>query len=422
MLTLDKSNLDHFLDSATYDRAVADMGKHAEVLQNGSGDGAEMRGWLTLPQSSRLYLDDIMALAEEIRAGNATLICIGIGGSYLGAQAVISALAPGAKTVFAGHHLEPGYLKRLMNALDSEEVYLNVISKSGTTTEPALVFRIIAAWLKQKYPTNWRKRVIVTTDPERGALHALAEMEKIRQLPIPADVGGRFSVLTSAGLLPMAAAGLDLSALLDGAGTMAEKLVQLPPKANPAHQLAALRTLLYNQGYKIEILASFHPRLAYLAEWWKQLAGESEGKDNRGIFPASCTYTTDLHALGQWIQEGERTIFETFLWIEESSTDLAIPDTGGVDDGLGYLAGRSLNDIQKQVLSAVVQAHTDGGVPCSIIRLPKLDEDNVGGLLYFFEYTVALTAYAQGINPFNQPGVEAYKQEMFRRLGKPGAE
>ncbi len=420
MIKFDASKLAQIPDLPDFNKTIAEMKGFAETLHNGTGAGSDMLGWLELPRKSKADAFTIEKIASQIKSEDATLICIGIGGSYLGAEAVISALNPLAKVVFAGHHLEPGYLMDIMDWIDDGPVYLNVISKSGTTTEPGLVFRILLKWLKKRYPKDWADHIIATTDPESGALRAMAQSQNFTTFSIPPDVGGRFSVLTPVGLFPIAAAGLDIGALLNGASKMAKALKTDRSENNPAYQLAAVRTELYRAGYKIEALASFNPRLRQFAEWWKQLAGESEGKEHQGIFPASCIYTTDLHSLGQWVQEGERTIMETFLWFEKPANDLVIPAAGD-EDGLGYLEGRSMAEIQGLVKDAVMDAHTQGGVPCSLVSVPALDEYHLGGLLYFFEYVVALTGYALGVNPFNQPGVEAYKQEMFRRLGKPGA-
>ncbi len=420
MITYDVSRLTGFVPSEVLAAALAQIGRQARTLHDRSGPGSEMLGWLDLPERSQALMPSVGLIADEIRQEGATLICIGIGGSYLGANAAITALAPDATVVFAGHHLSPSYLQTLMDRLTDRPVYLNVISKSGTTTESGVTFRILGKWLKSRYPKSWRRRIIVTTDPAQGALRQLAEAEKLRSLPIPPDVGGRFSVLSAVGLLPIAAAGIDISAMLTGARDQLAVLTATEGEGNPAQLLAAVRSSLYERGTKIEVLATFHPELQQMAEWWKQLAGESEGKDHRGLFPAACTYTTDLHSLGQWLQEGERTVMETFLWVEDPGVDLIIPDTGHDTDGLAYLAGTSLAAMNRKVFAAVTTAHTQGGVPCSTVTMPRLDAAGLGALFIFFEVAVALTGYQLGINPFNQPGVEAYKQEMFKRLGKPG--
>ncbi len=420
MITYDVSRLAGFLPSEDLAATLAQVGRQARNLQDRSGPGSEMLGWLDLPAKSQALIPALDLIADEIRQDGATLICIGIGGSYLGANAAITALAPGTKVVFAGHHLSASHLHSLMDRLADRPVYLNVISKSGTTTEPGVAFRVLQKWLKNRYPESWQRRIIVTTDPAHGALHQLAEAEQLRSFPIPPDVGGRFSVLSAVGLLPIATAGIDISSLLQGARDQLDALTATEGEDNPAQLLAAVRSNLYERGYKIEVLASFHPELQQVAEWWKQLAGESEGKDHRGIFPAACAYTTDLHSLGQWLQEGERTVMETFLWIDDPGPDLIIPDTGHDIDGLAYLAGTSLATLNHTALAAVTAAHTQGGVPCSTVTMPRLDAASLGALFIFFEVTVALTGYQLGINPFNQPGVEAYKQELFRRLAKPG--
>jgi len=422
VITVDLSMLEKFIPARDLAQALDGVDRQVQVLLDRTGAGSEMLGWLDLPEKSRSLVHPVQEIAARIRAEQATLICIGIGGSYLGAQAAITALAPEADIVFAGHHLSATYLQQLMDRLEHKPVYINVISKSGTTTEPGLAFRILGEWLKKRYPDDWRQRIIATTDPARGALRELATIHGLTTFPIPPDVGGRFSVLSAVGLLPIAVAGIDTAALLEGAGQQLSTLQSTRGQANPGCQLAAVRSYLYRKGYKLEVLATFHPELQQVAEWWKQLAGESEGKNHTGIFPASCTYTTDLHSLGQWIQEGERTVMETHLWVADSGGDVTIPATGDDTDGLSYLAGASLNGVNDKVRQAVVQAHTEGGVPCTTITMPRLAAASLGALFIFFEYAVALTGYHLGVNPFNQPGVEAYKQEMFRRLGKPGYE
>lgn len=395
-------------------------GLRSQVL-NKTGVGSEFLGWLDLPNEAQKHLDAILEVASEIRQENAALICIGIGGSYLGARAVVDALAPGAPIYFLGHHLHPDALNRTLEAIGNRNIYVNVISKSGTTTEPGVVFRIVKKWLEKRVGvTNAARQIIATTDGSKGALHTLAVQNGYRRFVIPDDVGGRFSVLTPVGLLPIAAMGIDIKSLLKGAADAEAKIHWTEREENPAVVYAAARSLLYSLGYKVEILANWHPDLATLAEWWKQLFGESEGKEGKGLFPASTVFTTDLHSLGQYIQEGERILIETFLTVEKPHQDIAIePDQENLD-GLNYLTKFKLNDINLLAYQGTAEAHTNGGVPNLTLTLPELSAYTLGYLIYFFEFSVALSGYALDVNPFNQPGVETYKTAMFKLLGKPG--
>ncbi len=395
-------------------------GLRSQVYEK-TGVGADFLGWLDLPGQAQDGLGRTLSIAREIRQAGAVLVCIGIGGSYLGAKAVIKALMPEAPVFFLGNHLHPDELQRTLHKLENVEVYVNVISKSGTTTEPGVTFRIVKQWLETRYgATIAPKHIIATTDITKGALRKLAIQKGYRTLTIPDDVGGRFSVLTPVGLLPIAAMGIDVRALLQGANDAEAKIHWTEREENPAVLYAAVRSLLYSAGYKIEILANWHPDLAILAEWWKQLYGESEGKENKGLFPASTVFTTDLHSLGQYIQEGERILLETFLVVDKPRTDFAIGADAEDLDGLNYLTSFSLNAINLQAYKGTAQAHTEGGVPNMTISITELNEYNLGYLIYFFEFAVALSGYSLDVNPFNQPGVEAYKTAMFRLLGKPG--
>ena len=419
-----KIQIDHilpFVEQKDLDNQIDRVDSLRSQVLNKSGAGADFLGWLDLPNEAQKHLDSILAVASEIRQEKAALICIGIGGSYLGARAVIDALAPESPIYFLGHHLHPDALNRILESIGNRTVYVNVISKSGTTTEPGVVFRIVKKWLEKRVgETNAARQIIATTDGSKGALHTLAVQKGYRRFVIPDDVGGRFSVLTPVGLLPIAAMGIDIKALLKGAADAEAKIHWTEREENPAVVYAAVRSLLYSLGYKVEILANWHPDLATLAEWWKQLYGESEGKEGKGLFPASTVFTTDLHSLGQYIQEGNRILIETFLVVEKPNRDIVIdPDSENLD-GLNYLTKFNLNDINLIAYQGTAEAHTNGGVPNMTLALPELSAYTLGYLIYFFEFAVALSGYSLDVNPFNQPGVEAYKTAMFKLLGKPG--
>ena len=393
------------------------------LLESRSGAGSEFLGWLELPFTvSKDLLSEIERAAALIQKAEALLV-IGIGGSYLGTRAVLTALQapfkkPKLPLYFAGHHLDSAYHQELLEFLDKRRYAVNIISKSGTTTEPALAFRIFWEKLRQSFSAeDLRDLVFATTDAKKGSLRKFVEKHNLRSFVIPDDVGGRYSVFTPVGLLPLAAAGISISKLIKGACAMRTRLKSTDFSSNPALQYAAYRNRAYQAGKKIEILASYQQNLFYLCEWWKQLFGESEGKTKNCIFPAAVTFTTDLHSLGQWIQEGERNIFETVLDIE-SVPGPSIPDLEDNTDGFNYLEGQKLHSINRSASEASLIAHSEGRVPCLCIRIPKLNEETLGALLYFFEYSCALSAYTFGLNPFDQPGVEAYKQNMFRLLAK----
>jgi glucose-6-phosphate isomerase len=427
-LTLDTASLDGALSDAEYQVSLRAVEAGRETLLRRDGPGNDFLGWVDLPSNARGELGAIEAAASRIADTTDVLVVVGIGGSYLGARAVIEAAAPvragnGLRVVYAGHHLSGRYLTGLLSSLSDERVSVNVISKSGTTTEPALAFRIIKQWMEARYGRGGAaERIIATTDRSRGALRGLAEAEGYPTFVIPDDVGGRFSVLTPVGLLPIAAAGIDIAALLDGAAAERERALHAAADDNPALRYAALRQALWAKGKHVEILASFHPELAMVAEWWKQLYGESEGKGGTGIFPAAVTDTTDLHSLGQFIQDGARILFETFLTTAGEEMDLDVPLMESDADELNYLVGKPLAWVNAQALHATSLAHRDGGTPNMTITIPALDAHSIGGLLYFFEAAVAFSGYAQGVNPFDQPGVEAYKKNMFALLGKRGFE
>ncbi len=427
-IRIDYANTLDAVDAAAMDAARGRISGAQEKLNARSGPGADFLGWIDLPENAHAGLSPVLDAAERIRNDADILIVVGIGGSYLGARAVIEALrAPfasdGPEILYAGHHIDGAYLRALMDAHADRRICVNVISKSGTTTEPALAFRVLRQWMERRYGrVEAARRIYATTDAQRGALRRLAEEEGYSSFVIPDDVGGRFSVLTPVGLLPIAAAGIDVAAMLDGASAMRELTRSPDPDLNPALRYAMLRDALYRQWKTIEILASFHPRLASVAEWWKQLFGESEGKDGKGIFPAAVGNTTDLHSMGQYIQDGERRLFETFLFAESGTGDITVPAEEDDTDGLNYLAGSAFAEINASALRGTALAHLEGGVPNATILLPAISAASIGALLYFFETTVALCGYALGVNPFDQPGVEAYKRNMFALLGKPGNE
>ena len=410
--------------------------KSLRTLYEGTGAGNDFLGWLHLPSSiTDAQLTDIEQTAERLRACQAVVV-IGIGGSYLGARAVIEALTDSFDALrtgadrthpvilYAGNQIGEDYLSELCDLLRGRDFGIINISKSGTTTEPAIAFRILRSLLEENVGAEAaRERIVAVTDRARGALRTLADREGYKTYVIPDDVGGRYSVLTPVGLLPIAVAGIDIRALVRGAVEM-ERAVgpDVPFASNPALRYAAARQALYREGKKIEILANFHPKLHYVGEWWKQLYGESEGKDHRGLFPAAVDLTTDLHSMGQWIQQGERTIFETVISIDAPERTLTVPNDADNLDGLNYLAGRRVDEINKMAELGTRLAHASGGVPNIRVSIPRLTADHLGGLLYFFEAACGISGYLSGVNPFDQPGVEAYKRNMFALLDKPGFE
>ncbi|MCH5334427.1 MAG: glucose-6-phosphate isomerase [Alistipes sp.] len=404
-------------------------------LHAGDGAGNDFLGWVNLPSSvSDSDIEAIKACAAGLRERAEVIICIGIGGSYLGAKAVVEAMSDSfallrrnrtqPAVVFAGQNISEDYLHELLSAVADYSIAAIVISKSGTTTEPAIAFRIIKTEIERRYGKQEAAgRIVAVTDRARGALKKLATDEGYPTFVIPDDVGGRFSVLTPVGLLPLAAAGVDIAALVRGARDMEAATADgVPFEQNPAALYAVVRNALYRSGKKIEILASYEPKLQYIAEWWKQLYGESEGKQGRGIFPASVTLTADLHSMGQYIQEGERTLFETVISVAEPAHKVVIETDADNLDGLNFMAGKRLSQVNRMAELGVQLAHVDGGVPNLRIEIPKIDEYSVGALLYFFEKACGISGYMLGVNPFDQPGVEAYKKNMFALLDKPGYE
>lgn len=388
-------------------------------LKSGACQGADFTGWLK--PGIILAADELARLkatAEKLRKETDILLVIGIGGSYLGARAVIEALADNPeKVVYAGQNISANYMKRLKAQLAGKKVAINVVSKSGTTTEPALAFRIMKELVGKDVAKD---RIVTTTDAKKGALLQLAKKEGYETFVVPDNIGGRYSVLSAVGLLPIAYAGIDIDALVSGAKTCAELCSVTDPMKNPVFFYAAARNVLYNQGFSVELLASFEPRLHYLAEWWKQLYGESEGKENMALFPASVDFTTDLHSMGQYIQQGRRFVAETFLIVEGGETSLTVPSDTEDADGMNYLAGREVSYVNSKAYEATATAHREGGVPNMTILLEKLDAYSLGSLIYFYEMACAVSGLLLGVNPFNQPGVEAYKKHMFELLGKPG--
>ena len=412
-------------------------GEGAEALDkvlNGTGAGSDFLGWVNLPtETTEALLDDIIACADQLRATCDTVVAIGIGGSYLGAKAVIEALSdsfaayrPGVqgepKVLFAGQNIGEDYLYELQDYLKDKRFGIIVISKSGTTTEPAIAFRLLKEQLESQLGIEEaRKRIVAITDAQRGALRSLATEEGYKTFVIADNVGGRFSVLTPVGLLPIAVVGYDIRALIDGAAEM-EKATSEANDQNPSFLYACTRNALYNAGKKTEILVNYNPKLHYFGEWWKQLYGESEGKDQKGIFPASVDLTTDLHSMGQFIQDGARTMFETVLNIETSREEIIIGEEPVDLDGLNYLAGKNVDFVNKSAMNGTILAHTDGQVPNFMVNVPEVNEFYLGELFYFFEFACGVSGYLLGVNPFNQPGVESYKKNMFALLGKPGYE
>lgn len=407
--------------------------KCLDTVESGTGAGNDFLGWVKLPsETTDALVDDICATAQKLRSECEVVVAIGIGGSYLGAKAVIEALSDsfaayrtdkGTQILFAGQNIGEDYLNELMSLLESKKFGIIVISKSGTTTEPAIAFRLLKEMLERKEGKEVAaRRIVAITDEHRGALRKLATEEGYKTFVIADNVGGRFSVLTPVGLLPIAVAGYDIKALLEGAREMETATRATEYAENPALLYAATRNALYRSGKKIEIMVNYNPKLHYFGEWWKQLYGESEGKDGKGIFPASVDNSTDLHSMGQWIQDGERTIFETVLSVETPAHTTVIPTDADNLDGLNYIAGKRVDQVNKMAELGTRIAHVDGGVPNMRISIPALTEQYLGQLIYFFEKACGISGYMLGVNPFNQPGVEDYKRNMFALLEKPGYE
>ena len=435
-VTFDYSKAGTFINAHEMDsmKKITEAAK-AELLGR-EGAGNDFLGWIDLPVDyDKDEFARIKKAAEKIQGDSEVLVVIGIGGSYLGARAAIEFLRHNfynmvsrevrktPEIYFAGNSISSTYLKHLMDVIGDRDFSVNIISKSGTTTEPAIAFRIFKEMLEKKYgKAEAAKRIYATTDKARGALKKLADEEGYEEFVVPDDVGGRFSVLTAVGLLPIAVSGADIDKLMEGAAAGREAALNNVFEENDALLYAAVRNILHRKGKSVEILANYEPSLHYVSEWWKQLYGESEGKDQKGIFPASVDLTTDLHSMGQFIQDGSRIMYETVMEVEESQEELLIGEEPVDLDGLNYLAGKSVDFVNKSAMNGTILAHTDGNVPNLLVRIPKQDEFTLGQLFYFFEFACGVSGYILGVNPFNQPGVESYKKNMFALLGKPGFE
>ena len=419
---------EHELEQLTDAVHSAHMSLHGKT-----GAGQEFTGWVDHPINyDRQELARIQEVAEEIRGYDA-LVVIGIGGSYLGARAAIDMFSHyfrnqmpadkrgGPEIYYAGHQMSPTYMAELLEVLEGKDVVVNVISKSGTTTEPALAFRMLRKFLVDRFGKEGaKKRIIATTDQRRGALKQLADEEGYNQFVIPDDIGGRFSVLTPVGLLPIAACGIPVAAMMDGAAAAYQHYKQPELAENECYQYAALRNILGRKGWAVEVMVNYEPSLHNFAEWWKQLYGESEGKDGKGIFPAAVDFTTDLHSMGQYLQDGRRMLFETVLSVKHSRREINVTELEGNLDGLDYLLGKPMHEINSQALAGTVLAHMDGGVPNFILNIEELTPHSFGEMVYFFEKACGISGYLLGVNPFDQPGVEAYKKNVFALLGKEG--
>lgn len=435
-ITFDYSKTAGFIseEEIGYMSRLTEQAKDVLVSKNGAGN--DFLGWIDLPVDyDKEEFSRIEKAAEKIKKDSDVLIVIGIGGSYLGARAAIEFLRHGfynslpkekrgtPEIYYVGNSISSTYLQGVIDVIGDRDFSVNVISKSGTTTEPAIAFRIFKKMLEDKYgQEEATKRIYATTDKARGALKDLATKEGYESFVVPDDVGGRFSVLTAVGLLPIAVSGADIKALMDGAASGRELALNEKFEDNEAMKYAAIRNILLRKGKSVEVLANYEPALHYIGEWWKQLYGESEGKDQKGIFPAAVDFTTDLHSMGQFIQDGARIMFETVMNVEEARETITIEKEAEDLDGLNYLAGKTMDFVNKSAMNGTILAHTDGSVPNLMIKIPKMDEFHLGQLFYFFEFACGVSGYILGVNPFNQPGVESYKRNMFALLGKPGYE
>ena len=431
-VTFDYSKSLNFIDEQKIIALQERVSSCHDMLHDGTGEGSEFSGWVDLPNTySMEEFEKIKSVAEEIRSSCDVFIVLGIGGSYLGARAAIEMLShnfynelpeekrSGPKIYFAGHNISSAYLKELFDIIQGRDICINVISKSGTTTETALAFRIFREYMEEKYGKEGAgRRIYATTDKKSGALKKLADKEGYETFVVPDNIGGRYSVLTPVGLLPIAVAGIDIAEIMRGAKTAAEHLSDDDIDNNPSYQYAAIRNILYFMGKTTEIIVNYEPNLFYFGEWFKQLFGESEGKGKKGILPTSLNFTTDLHSMGQYIQDGRRDIFETILNVAKSKEKILIPKDEADLDGLNYISGKTLDFVNKSAMRGTVAAHVDGGVPNLIIDIPEISPYYFGYLVYFFEKACGMSGYLLGVNPFNQPGVEAYKKNMFKLLGK----
>ncbi|MBP5262028.1 MAG: glucose-6-phosphate isomerase [Clostridiales bacterium] len=437
MITLDYSNVLPFIGGQeAVDRMEPQVKAAHDMLHKKNGPGNDFLGWLDLPNAyDKEEFSRIRKAAAKIRRDSDVLVVIGIGGSYLGARAVIELLnhsfanlltkkdrkAP--QIIFCGNSISATYFAEMMDVLEGKNISVNVISKSGTTTEPAIAFRVLKAYMEKKYgKAEAKNRIYATTDKARGALKGLADKEGYESFVVPDDVGGRFSVLTAVGLLPIAVAGIDIRELMKGAKDAAKAYKKVPLAENPCYQYAAVRNCLLRSGYSTEVMVNYEPSFHYMTEWWKQLYGESEGKDGRGIFPAGVDNTTDLHSMGQFIQDGARIMFETVVEIDKPRASFEIPKDPKNLDGLNFLSGMDMNEVNKKAMQGTILAHVDGKVPNMLIHMEEQNAYNLGELIYFFEKACGISGYILAVNPFNQPGVEAYKKNMFALLGKPGYE
>ena len=432
-LTLNTKHVKNFIADHELAGMIPQLQAAHDTLKNKTGLGNDFLGWVDLPVDyDKEEFDRILAAAEKIKQDSDVLIVIGIGGSYLGARAAIEFLkSPFYNNLkkdtpdiyFVGNNISPTYLNEVLSICEGRDVSVNIISKSGTTTEPALAFRIFKKYLEDKYGVEEaKKRIYATTDKARGKLKELSEAQGYEEFVVPDDVGGRFSVLTAVGLLPIAVAGADIKALMEGAAKAREDYAVCDIEKNDCYRYAVLRNILYRKGKSVEMLVSYDPAFTMMAEWYKQLYGESEGKDHKGIFPASATFSTDLHSLGQFIQDGSRVMFETVVDIKKPKQDLFIEEDASNFDGLNFLANQNMSLVNHKAFEGTVIAHEEGGVPNIILEVPEMNEQELGYLIYFFEKACAISGYMLGINPFDQPGVEAYKKNMFALLGKPGYE
>ncbi len=430
-ITLDYKKATDFFDKSAISDIEAEVKAAHDTLHGKTGAGNDFLGWVDLPKNyDKEEYARIKKAAEKIRNNSDVLIVIGIGGSYLGAKAAIDFLngpfynyESKTQIFFAGNSISPNYINSLLRAIEGKDVSVNIISKSGTTTEPAITFRIFKDYIEKKYGKKEAKnRIFATTDKARGALKNLADTEGYETFVVPDDVGGRFSVLTAVGLLPIAVSGADIDKIMEGANDASDMYANDKLSENECYQYAAVRNVLYRNGKSIEMLVNYDPELQYFGEWWKQLYGESEGKDGKGIFPAGASFSTDLHSMGQYIQDGVRNLFETILYVENPKEDITITEDKDNVDGLNFLAGKTVDFVNKKAFEGTLLAHTDGNVPNIVLKLKALDEYTLGQLIYFFEKACGISGYMLGVNPFNQPGVESYKKNMFALLGKPGYE
>lgn len=436
MIKLDIKNTANFVSEEEIDNLLPQVKLAHELLHKKTGPGNDFLGWLNLPSDfDKQEFSRIRKASAKIRKNSDILLVVGIGGSYLGARAVIELLShsfasiagkkirKAPQVIFCGNSISATYLSDLMDILDGKRVSVNVISKSGTTTEPAIAFRILRAYMENRYGKEEAKeRIYATTDKARGALKGLADQEGYESFVVPDDVGGRFSVLTAVGLLPIAVAGIDIRELMQGAKDAVKTFKTVSVAENACYRYAAVRNALLRKGFTTEVMVNYEPSFHFMTEWWKQLFGESEGKDQRGIFPAGVDNTTDLHSMGQYIQDGQRMLFETVVHFENARRTFAIPNDPANLDGLNFLAGMDMNEVNFKAMQGTVLAHVDGKVPNIILDVPEMNAYWLGQLIYFFEKACAISGYVLAVNPFNQPGVEAYKKNMFALLGKPGYE